>query len=797
MNYYTSEDYDSPVISFEGPEKRILAYFQSAKPDASLRSIDSSTWAQLLSLVGCEILSEMRNDHCTSFVLSESSLFVCDKHLMIKTCGRTRLLNFLEPLQEQIKLRDLELDLERVIYSRKNYYFPEAQFAPHRSWDEEHSTLDKMLPGGKSHVMGSQQDEDQWYTYIWESQQISADFKPHQGEKTPVFEVMMMNLSRSKMEQFYQKQDETPQDCSGAQLADGKVKYSVTEESGIVNLVPGSMIDDFQFDPCGYSMNGLKGECYWTIHITPEAQCSYVSFETNVQLSSKDEYMRMLQQLVKTFEPGRFTVTLYGRDIRMSDIVDLPLTQFNSLSSENYRFSAQRNVAMCNYISHNDAYEQRELALVKKYVAEKRDQQEQMPPFYLVNTSMIESQMQHWKEMLPRVRPLYTVSCNSSPQIIDLVHRLGAGFDCANAKDIGYLSQVKNADITFSNPYFKQVKDLMFASANGVQQIIVDNDLSELDKIARHAPQSKLLLRINTSGHIHQQHGDSSALGSRPEQCAQILKKAHDLGLQVVGVALVHQFENFVPSAQRLALWTQEALPTISEQIFPLFPQYGYEPKVLDIGGSIWSMGVGLDDDRPGYDAHFDSLAGSIQQGLDLVFPHEKHPELQIVATDSASFLVSKSHTLVCQVFGKRMLQQDTPSDPANPDTQNVEMEYYINDGYFGSVSQSKVMSVGDRHHHKTSLPACETEEVNDLSSLLTPHLDVRAVKSITATTEFHKSSIFGPSCDKSLDCLCKSISLPVLEVGDVCYFMNMGAVQHHYDKTRSSADFVFIDGSE
>ncbi|XP_067118349.1 S-adenosylmethionine decarboxylase proenzyme-like [Centruroides vittatus] len=56
-----------------------------------------------------------------------------------------------------------------------------------------------------------------------------------------------------------------------------------TQKSGIDKLLPGVTIDDFLFNPCGYSMNGLlKGGYYITIHITPEPLCSYVSFETNI-----------------------------------------------------------------------------------------------------------------------------------------------------------------------------------------------------------------------------------------------------------------------------------------------------------------------------------------------------------------------------------------------------------------------------------------------------------------------------------------------------------------------------------
>jgi len=55
-----------------------------------------------------------------------------------------------------------------------------------------------------------------------------------------------------------------------------------TRNSGIDKLIPGMMIDSFQWDPCGYSANGIMdGGYYWNIHVTPESAFSYASFETN------------------------------------------------------------------------------------------------------------------------------------------------------------------------------------------------------------------------------------------------------------------------------------------------------------------------------------------------------------------------------------------------------------------------------------------------------------------------------------------------------------------------------------
>ena len=59
------------------------------------------------------------------------------------------------------------------------------------------------------------------------------------------------------------------------------------------------MIDDFLFDPCGYSMNGLAEGGFFTIHITPETHCSYVSFETNIL----SDYSVLVPHILQIFRP--------------------------------------------------------------------------------------------------------------------------------------------------------------------------------------------------------------------------------------------------------------------------------------------------------------------------------------------------------------------------------------------------------------------------------------------------------------------------------------------------------------
>ena len=102
----------------------------------------------------------------------------------------------------------------------------------------------------------------------------------------------------------------------------------VAETCGLADVYPTSKyrdakIDSYLFTPCGFSANGVvpaaegdtatsKAAHYFTVHVTPEPQCSYASFETNVPTrQSGRQTADLVEQVVRIFRPGRFSVTFF------------------------------------------------------------------------------------------------------------------------------------------------------------------------------------------------------------------------------------------------------------------------------------------------------------------------------------------------------------------------------------------------------------------------------------------------------------------------------------------------------
>jgi len=293
------------VNFFEGPEKRLEIDFKYKEensnptkdvvsaidddgdctfPRLGMRKISREKWTYLLSLAKCSILSHMSNEYCDSFVLSESSLFVYEKKVILKTCGTTVLLNCVCTLINYANSVGMEVAL--VMFSRKNFLFPEEQRFPHTDWKQEVDFLNKTFDG-TAYVLGPLTQEH-WYLYL-------ADYTDHsvsdRNEKT--VELMMHNLHPDVLSQFFRKPGESS----------GSVKFP-----GMADLIRGSITDEFNFAPCGYSMNGLFGPGHYTIHVTPESHCSYASFETNVSLPS---YGPLINHVLSIFRPGTVTVTCF------------------------------------------------------------------------------------------------------------------------------------------------------------------------------------------------------------------------------------------------------------------------------------------------------------------------------------------------------------------------------------------------------------------------------------------------------------------------------------------------------
>nr|CAB3221391.1 S-adenosylmethionine decarboxylase proenzyme [Phallusia mammillata] len=314
---------------FEGVEKLLEIWFSQSEGSSGsgdARNVSRYTWETILDIVQCKILDEIHDESQTAYLLSESSMFVSKRRVILKTCGTTLCL---QALPHIIKVLEDECGLDTVadcFYSRKNFMKPDHQPHPHKTFQDEIIYLNQVLsdkqhvnenqvngfsnnkhPGSASYCLG-RIDGDCWFLYtlnhVGNTNLIGVD------EPDQTLEILMTDLDRTVMDKFVLC------DENGDKHDDDKI----TEMTGIKDIIPDSKISAKLFDPCGYSMNGLLPEGqYWTIHVTPEEEFSYVSFETNWKTGS---YAGIIEKVVKLFKPGRFTMTLFANKSSSLDISD-------------------------------------------------------------------------------------------------------------------------------------------------------------------------------------------------------------------------------------------------------------------------------------------------------------------------------------------------------------------------------------------------------------------------------------------------------------------------------------------
>ncbi|KAL6526284.1 hypothetical protein OROMI_029924 [Orobanche minor] len=313
------------AIGFEGYEKRLEISFSEpglfADPAGQgLRSLSKPQLDQILDPAQCTIVSSLKNEEVDSYVLSESSLFAYPYKIILKTCGTTKLLLSVPPILHLAN--KLGLALSSVRYSRGSFIFPGAQPFPHRSFTEEVAVLDghftKLGLKSEAYLMGGDDEYEKWHVY-------SACAKPA-DDLDPVYtlEMCMTNLDPKKASVFFKTRS------SSATI--------MTEISGIRKILPGSVICDFDFDPCGYSMNAIEGGAVSTIHVTPEDGFSYASFEAVGYDFKSLDLGRLVERVLACFGPAKFSVALHaslaGKELDSEIVMDIK--GYNNCGEKNY-----------------------------------------------------------------------------------------------------------------------------------------------------------------------------------------------------------------------------------------------------------------------------------------------------------------------------------------------------------------------------------------------------------------------------------------------------------------------------
>lgn len=173
-------------------------------------------------------------------------------------------------------------EIEDLFYSRKNYKKPELQVSPHRGFEEEVAFLDQFFDDGRAYCLGSI-NRDCWYLYTLSRRGVGEalvkDLAINNNmiieslqipDPDQTIEVLMTDLDPKVMAIFTKEDSSDANDATQVCVQPTRLKLNVIsinrtsfQKSGINKIIPGMVIDDYLFDPCGYSMNGVSKNVSW------------------------------------------------------------------------------------------------------------------------------------------------------------------------------------------------------------------------------------------------------------------------------------------------------------------------------------------------------------------------------------------------------------------------------------------------------------------------------------------------------------------------------------------------------
>jgi ornithine decarboxylase len=230
-------------------------------------------------------------------------------------------------------------------------------------------------------------------------------------------------------------------------------------------------------------------------------------------------------------------------------------------------------------------------------------------PYVLLDLARAKDSFAELAAALPGVAVHYAVKANPDSRLLACLHAAGCRFEAASWTEVraAIRAGADPRQVLFTHPV-KPADDIARAHKAGVWRFAADSD-TELHKIARNAPGSAVLLRLDadTDGTV----GDQGKFGIPPAQAPGLARLARSLGLNPYGLAFHVGSQTMDPTA-----WADPI--RYCAQIMTALAADGIKLAMLDVGGGF---PVRYDTDPPplaGYAAAISAAAARLPYPVQL-----------------------------------------------------------------------------------------------------------------------------------------------------------------------------------
>ncbi len=200
-------------------------------------------------------------------------------------------------------------------------------------------------------------------------------------------------------------------------------------------------------------------------------------------------------------------------------------------------------------------------------------------PFLLIDPIRLEKKFNEFTTYLKGFDLHYAVKCNSDAGVLSRLSKLGSKFEIASHNELKLLQAVGVAPskVMFSSPV-KAPADIRATYKAGVDRFAADC-FSELDKISKNAPGSKVLIRVAVSD-LGSKLQLSQKFGAPPREVVELMQYAVSLGLTPFGLTF------HVGSQSNDTNTWEFAIQTIGSLMGQL-KEHDIKIQMVDLGGGF------------------------------------------------------------------------------------------------------------------------------------------------------------------------------------------------------------------
>jgi len=319
-------------------------------------------------------------------------------------------------------------------------------------------------------------------------------------------------------------------------------------------------------------------------------------------------------------------------------------------------------------------------------------------PLLFLDRGIIRQKFEELQKAIGNARIYYALKTNPHWRIVEVLERLGAGFEISSEQELNLLLRrgISPEKIIVSNPV-KTEACVARAYVAGIKLFAIDSS-AEVEKISKLAPDSKVYVRLAVSNDGSQWPLDKK-FGIETEAAVDLLHEAQKKGLMPYGIT-------FHVGSQCIEIESWVKAIEKSKKVWELAMNRGIKLRMLNIGG-------GFPIKYTEYIPSLKDIGKRIRENIDRLFPKDVE-----VFVEPGRVLAGDAGVLVATVIGKA--------------ARNGEKWLYLDVGVFNGLMES----VGGIKYPLTSLkdgkfeqwmlagPSCDSLDVVQ-SSVLLPDLDI------------------------------------------------------------------------